>query len=208
MSEVYFYLPEERMADAVECGIKLSEWYSREVEIEGNIRRCITALLNPRDGQDMDIKPGFKCLRIEVQKKYCNVADSLLYKAGLAYPEVMELYRRSIIPMESYTFGYYKLPEVLISSTILSEQVSVPGKWLDTPVLYSNSPDIYFANLFEELNEEHEDINDTLLYLFFRRLCDEGKARGIEDNASGIAVFTRNRGGRAFTVKIPDLGGF
>lgn len=208
MSEVYFYLPEDRIADAVECGIKLSEWYSREVEIEGNMKRCITALLNPRDGEDMDVMPGFKCLRIEVRKKYCHVADSLLYKAGLAYPEVMELYRRSIIPMESYTFGYYKLPEVLISSTILSEQVSVPGKWLDTPVLYSNSPDIYFANLFEELNEEHEDINDTLLYLFFRRLCDEGKAKGIEDKTSGIAVFTRNHGGRTFTVKIPDFGGF
>lgn len=208
MAEVYFYLPEDRIADAVECGIKLSEWYSREVEIDGNMKKCITALLNPRDAEEMDVKPDLKCLRIEVQKKYCHVADSLLYKAGLAYPEVMDLYQRSIIPMENYTFGYYKLPEVLISSTILAEQVSVPGKWLDTPVLYSNSPDIYFSNLFEELDEEHDDINETLLYLFFRRLCEEGKAKGIEDTASGIAVFTRYQGGRTFTLKIPDFGGF
>lgn len=208
MAEVYFYLPADRVADAVECGLKLSEWYSREVEIEGDAKKCFTALLNPRDRDEMAVPSDFKCLRIEVQKKYCHIADNLLYKAGLAYPEVMELYRRSVIPLDSYTFGYYKLPEVLITGTILAEQISVPGKWLDTPILYSNSHDIYFGNLFEELNEEYDDLNDTLLYLLFKQLCEEGKAKGIEDRTSGIAVFTRNRDGRVFALKIPDFGGF
>ena len=44
VAEVYFYMPADKMADAVECGIKLSEWYSREVRIGGEVKRCITAL--------------------------------------------------------------------------------------------------------------------------------------------------------------------
>lgn len=205
MAEVYFYIPSDKMANAVECGIKLSEWYSREVRINGEVKRCISALLNPRDDNEIGILSGYKCLKLEVHPKYCHVADSLLYKVGLEHPDVMELYEKSIVPMEQYTYGTYRLPEILITGTILGDQISLPGKWLDTPVLYSNSQDLYFSNLLEGMQEEYEDINDALLYLFFVKLHNEGKAGMIEDPASGLAVFTRERDGRVFTIKIPDI---
>jgi len=205
MAEVYFYIPSDKMANAVECGIKLSEWYSREVRIDGEVKRCISALLNPRDGAESGIPAGHKCLKLEVHPKYCHVADSLLFKVGLQQPDAMELYEKSIVPMEQYTYGSYRLPEVLITSTILGDQISLPGKWLDTPVLYSNSQDLYFSSLLESMQEEYEDIDDTLLYLFFKMLHEEGKAGMIEDPAGGLAVFTRQRDGRVYTIKIPDF---
>lgn len=206
MAEVYFYMHADKLADAVECGIKLSEWYSREVRIGGEIKRCISALLNPRDDNKKGAMNDYKCLKLEVHPKHCHVADSLLYIVGSAYPEVMRLYERSIVPMEQYTYGSYRLPEILITSTILGDQISLPGRWLDTPVLYSNSQDLYLGSLLEGMREEHEDIDDTMLYLFFRRLCEEGKTSGIEDAESGLAVFTRQSDEKVFTVKIPDFG--
>lgn len=206
MAEVYLYMPSDKIANAVECGIKLSEWYSREVRIGGVVKKCISALLNPRDNNERGVPGDYKCLTLEVHPKYCHVADSLLYKVGLVHPEAMEMYEKSIVPMEQYTFGSYRLPEALITSTILSEQVSLPDKWLDTPVLYSNSQDLYFNSLSDSMKEEYDDIDDTLLYLFFKRLCEEGKASMIEDAASGLAVFTRYRDNKAYTFKIPDFG--
>ena len=206
MAEVYFYMHTDKLADAVECGIKLSEWYSREARIDGEIKRCISALLNPRDDIEKVALIDYKCLKLEVHPKYCHVADSLLHKVGLEYPEVMELYEQSIVPMKEYTYGSYRLPEILITSTILGDQISLPGRWLDTPVLYSNSQDLYLSSLLEGMREENEDMDDTMLYLFLRRLCEEGDATGIEDAESGLAVFTRQRDGKVFTLKIPDFG--
>ena len=193
MAEVYFYMHTDKLADSVECGIKLSEWYSREVRIDGEIKRCISALLNPRDDIEKVAQADYKCLKLEVHPKYCHVAESLLYRVGSAYPEVMELYERSIVPMKEYTYGSYRLPEILITSTILGDQISLPGRWLDTPVLYSNSQDLYLNSLLEGMREEYEYIDDTMLYLLLRRLCEEEKATVIEDAESGLAVFTRRK---------------
>lgn len=205
MVDVYFFMPAESADTAVECGVKLSEWYSREINIDGERKKCITALLNPRDDHDKYISPVYKCLKLEVQPKYCFAADSMLYEAGLAYPGVMEMYHRSIIPVDQYTFGGYRLPECLITSTISAEHVNVLGRGLDTPVLYNNSQELYFNNIIEEFREAHDDFYDTLLYHFLKRLCDEGKAEVVEDTASGLAVYKDNRDGRVYTLRIPDM---
>ena len=73
-------------------------------------------------------------------------------------------------------------------------------------MLYSNSQDLYLNSLLEGMREEYEYIDDTMLYLLLRRLCEEEKATVIEDAESGLAVFTRRKDGKVFTLKIPDFG--
>jgi hypothetical protein len=206
MVEVYIYIPVQQLENAVECGMKLSEWYSREAELEGARKKCISALLNPRDDHARYMSQDYRCLKLEVQSKYCFAADSLLYEPGLVYPEVMEMYKHSIIPIEKYTFGDYRLPECLITSTITGENIRVLGRGLDTPVLYNNSQELYFNNILEGFREEHDDFDDSLLYHFFKRLHVDGKVNCIEDSASGLAVFRDNRHNRTYTLKIPDMG--
>ena len=208
MVEVYFYIPARQTDMAVECGIKVSDWYTREVLLDGAKKKCIAALLNPRDDFDKYMSPAYRCLKLEVKPKYCFVADSLLYEVGLAYPEVMEMYQRSMMPVEQYTFGGYRLPECLVTSTVLGEDVHLLGKGLESPVLYDNCQELYFNNILEGFRETHDDFNDTLLYHFFRRLCDEGKAVRVEDTISGLAVFTYNGDGRVYTLRIPDMGAY
>ncbi len=205
MIDVYYYMPAGQTEDAVECGIKLSEWYSKEIHMEGEVKKCISALLNPRDDHEKYLSPEYRCLTLEVQPKHCFVADGMLYRAGQAYPEAMELYHRSIMPVEKYAFGSYRSPECLITATIIGEHVHVPGKGLDMPILYNNSQELYFNNLLEYFREVHDDFNDTMLYYLFKRLCDEGKAACIEDIVSGLAVFTYHNDGRVYTLRIPDL---
>jgi len=201
-------MPADKSENAVECGIKLSEWYSREVLINGVKKKCIAALLNPRDDNVKYTSPDYKCLKLEVQPKYCFVADSLLYGVGLEHPDVMEMYYKSIMPVGQYTFGTYRLPECLITETIISEHISELGKGLDSPVLFDNSQELYFNNLLESFKEEHKDFNDAVLYHFFKRLSLEGKVSEIEDEARRLAVFKDKRSGKVYTLKIPDMSSY
>ncbi|HOJ81317.1 MAG TPA: hypothetical protein PLG72_10760 [Clostridiales bacterium] len=203
MVEVYFYMPAGRAGDAVDCGIKLSEWYSRELCIDGTWRKCITALLNPRDEYEKFISSEYKCLKLEIPPKYCYVADRSLYEAGRRNPGAMRLYEESIIPVMSYRLGDYRFPEALVTSTVLGEQVSVTGKMLDTPVLYTNSRELYLGNLTAQLREEHSDLDDTFLYLYFKWLCSQGEADMVCDGADSPAVFILKESKKPYIFNAP-----
>ena len=205
MVEVYFYLPAENVTNAVECGLKLSEWYSREINIEGRPRKCISALLNPRDDMVKYMSPSYKCLKMEIMPKYCYVGDGLLYRTGLENKEAMDMYVNSIVPVEKYSFGHFRLPECLVTSTVIGDHVSVLDKRLDSPVLYNNSEELYVGNIIEDFKEKYDNFNDALLYLLFIKLAEAGRYRIINGEESGVAVFVGNSGGRIYTIRIPDL---
>lgn len=205
MIEVYCYIPVEKVENAAECGIKLSEWYTKEVEIYSEIKKCITGLLNPRDDLEKYMSAQYRCLKLEVMPKHCFVGDSLLYELGLADSDAMELYNKTIVPAEDYTLGDYRQPECLITSTILAEQISILGNGLDTPILYNNSQELYFSTIFEGLNEAHDDLNDALLYYLFKGLTKAGKSTCIEDVSRGLAAFKNSTDGRTYTLRIPDI---
>lgn len=206
MVEVYFYIPVEKLDSAVECGLKLSVWSDREVEIEGSMKRCMSALLNPKDDVAKYRAENLKCIKLELSPDYCYVADRHLYRIGLKFPQVMEMYKKSIMPIEKYIFGNYRLPECLITSTVIEGQITVLDKRLDSPILFNSSEELYTNNIIEAYKEENEDFNDTILYYFYSKLAECGKVDRIEDRDKGMAVFMDRLRGRAFTIKIPDIG--
>ena len=208
MVEVYFYLPAGHVANAVECGIKLSDWYSKEIELEGGIRKCISALLNPRDDMKKYMSSEFKCLKMEIMSKYCYVADGLLYQTGLKNHEAMDMYLRTIVPVEKYGFGHFRLPECLVVSTVIGDYVSILDKRLDSPILYNNSEELYVGNIIEDFKEKYSNFNDALLYSFFLKLTESGIYRMISDEGSGTAIFIDNIEEKVYTIRIPDLGSY
>jgi len=204
MVEVYYYVPADKVEDAVECGLKLSVWFDKEVMIDGSLRKCISGLLNPKDDMEKYRSADLRCVKLEVSPEYCYVADKYLYLAGLNNPEVMELYHRSIIPVEKYTFGSYRLPECLVTSTIIGGQIALLGK-MGPPILFDSSEELYINNIIEGYREQHDDFNDAMLYYFFCKLAENQKIDKIEDNEKGIAVFIDRMNGRAITIKVPDM---
>lgn len=208
MVEVYYYLPTGYVDNAVTCGIKLSEWFSREIELEGDKKKCITALLNPRDDMQKYLSLEYKCLKMEIMSKYCFVANGLLYQTGLDNPEVMDMYRKSIMPIEQYNFGKFRFPECLVTCTVLGEYVKVLDKRLDSPILFNNSEEIYLSATIETFKERYEDFNDAFLFSFLSRLADFGKIKGIMDEKAGIAIFSDFNEQSIYTLRIPDMEKF
>lgn len=208
MVEVYFYIPADHVVNAVECGVKLSDWHSKEIELEGGVRKCISALLNPRDDMEKYMSSQYKCLKMEVMSKYCYIADSLLYQTGLANREAMDMYLHTIVPVEKYSFGHFRLPECLVVSTVIGEHISILDKRLDSPILYNNSEELYVGNIIEEFKEKYNNFNDALLYSFFLKLAESGIYRMISDEGNSTAVFISNIDEKLYTIRIPDLGSY
>lgn len=205
MVEVYYYLPVEKVNDVVECGLKLSIWYNKEIIVDGEIKRCLSALLNPKDDIEKYRSNSYKCVKLEVLPNYCYAADKYLYLASGGSDRAMRLYEKSIIPVKDYIFGSYRLPECLVTSTIIAGHISILDRRLDSPVLFDNSEDLYINNIMEDYKEQHNDFNDCLLYNFYCNLAELGKVDKIEDTGRRIAIFVEKESGRSYTVKIPDL---
>ncbi|MCR4435017.1 MAG: hypothetical protein QHH06_06505 [Clostridiales bacterium] len=205
MIEVYYYLPSNEIEQAVECGIKLSRWFDKEVLIRGESKKCLSALLNPKDDPGRYRSGQYRCVKLQLLSNYCFVADKYLYDAGLHYPGIMKLYEESVVPVEEYIFGSYRLPECLVTSTVVPGQISLLDKRLDSPVLFSSSEELYVNNIIEAYKEAHQDFNDTLLYYFYCRLAQMGKVDKMEDDKKKIAIFLDRENRKSFTVKIPDM---
>jgi rRNA-processing protein FCF1 len=192
MAEVYYYVPAYKSDYSVECGLKLSVWHDKEVFLEGTIKKCISALLNPKDDMKKFKDDSLRCIKMELPSEYCYVADKYLFELGQSKPELMELYYKSIIPIESYIFGLYRLPECLVTTTVISGQIYIVNKAQDTPVLFNNSEELYLNNLLEINKDIYENFEDMILYCFYSRLAELGNILKIEDRTKGIAIFIDN----------------
>lgn len=49
MVDVYYYVPATAVENAVDCGLKLSEWGDKSVVINNEVKKCFVALLSPKD---------------------------------------------------------------------------------------------------------------------------------------------------------------
>jgi hypothetical protein len=205
MVEVYFYMPVNEVGNAVECGMKLSQWFDKEVQINGENRKCIAAFLNPKDDMYKYKSTDLRCVKLQLDAKYCFVGDKFLYQVGVNIPKALELFNQSIIPIEKYIFGSYRIPECLVLSTIIAGQIEVLDKRLDSPVLFGNSEELYINNIIETYREEYDDFNDAVLYSFYCKLVDAGKMEIIEDSDKKIAVFIDKEKGKNYTIMVPDL---
>ncbi|NLC68428.1 MAG: hypothetical protein GX754_06515 [Clostridiaceae bacterium] len=205
MAEVYCYIPAGKVEYVVECGVKLSEWHDKEVVINGFKKKCITALLNPKDDMDKYHNKDFVCVKLEVPNNYCFVADRYLYRAGINMPGIMPMYYASIVPINDYVFGMHRLPECLVTSTVIAGQVKVMNRIIDSPVLFNNSEELYLDNIIEMNKEERADFKDAILYYFYSKLAELKKIDKIEDKKEKTAIFIDRGVGRVILIKIPGL---
>jgi hypothetical protein len=205
MVDVYYYVPEHQVDISVQSGIKLSESFDKEVLIDGVKRKCFSAFLNPKDDIAKYNSASLKCLKFEVQPKYCYVAEKYFYDAGLHNPEIMEMYTESVVPVEKYIFGSYRLPECLVTSTIVWGYVSIMNKVQDSPVLFESSEKLYINNIVEECRERHEYADDAMLYYFYCKLAEIKKFDKIENIKNGFDIFIDRESKKKYILRVPDL---
>jgi hypothetical protein len=207
MAGVYFYVPTVKLRDIVDCGLKLSEWYDRELELPGQAsKKIIRALVNPWDDPVKSGDSQYRCLRIEVDPSQCMTGDADLYRMGLKDARIMDRYLKSLVPLTDYRFGVYRNPECYIFTSILPESIEVTGKVQDIPVLFESSETLYSSNVLNRFQELLNDSGNTMVYAYCRYLESLGKMTGIKDDDSGLTLFIDSETDGHIVVKTPCAG--
>lgn len=205
MAGVYFFIPRDKLNNAVECGIKLSEYYRRELELapgEGS-RRALKAYLNPRDDESRMKDPSFACLRLNVDPAYCRVGDGALYGMGRSNPLFQARYLSRLIPLSDYRFGTFRQPECLVFTSILPESIETMGKVMDIPVLYESSEALYLSNVIEK-QSENGDGGNLLLYAFCYYMEKQGVMTKYEDKSAALSLFMDKATQSYYILKNPQ----
>ena len=210
MAGLYLYVPKEKVEDIISCGLKLSEWYDREMTLPqiGTNRKVLKTFLNPRDDSDKFSNPDYQCVRLEVNPEYCLVGDSVLYELGLTNPSLMERYESTVTPLADYRFGTFFIPEVLVLTSVLPDSIEVSGKAMDIPILYESSMALYLSNTLDRHEEKWKDSGNHLLYSYYVYLESKGRVVRYDDISHGNAVFFYKDSPRYAVVKIPEAGKF
>lgn len=199
MLDTYVYVSLDKLSKVEGCGLKLSEWNNREVEIDGNTKKYISSFLNPRDDEDKFKSKDFRCLKVEVETSYCVIAEGAYYCKGFT-----ELYVSSFIQPHQYKLGTYMKPECLIAKTIMPNEIKGIDKRLSFPVFYENSYKIYINNVLENLREKEPLLDEIMLYYYHENLAQSGKIVKMEDSKAKIAIFTDHDTEQKLVLNIPN----
>lgn len=204
MAGVYFYVPTGKIRDIIDCGIKLTEWYDRELDLPGQcVRKAIKALINPRDDTVKSKDSSWRCIRLDVSPDQCLVGDADLYRLSLKDKSITERYRKTLVSLSEYHFGLYRNPECLIFTSILPDRIEMTGKSQDIPVLFENSEALYSGNILEQLDERLQDSGNTLIYAYCRYAESIGGMNCIEDRELDLTVFIDPESDAYIVTKIP-----
>ena len=206
MAGVYFQIRADAVADAVQCGLKLSEHADRELVLPGETRarRIMSAWLHPDDLPNKRQESDFRCLRLDLDPVRCHVGDADLYELGLQHPTLMRRYLDTLVLLRDYRFGTFRAPECLISSSVLDSQIEVAGHAIGFPVVFENSVALYLRNRMGSYEEALQDGGNALFFAWCRLLESKGLMERYIDASGSKEVFRSKRTGEILVLDVPD----
>ena len=179
MLNIFYYVKTNELDDILDYGIKLSENYTRKIAINGAEKLFLTGLLNPKDELDKFNSETYTCLKLNLNIVTLKVAESTLY--GSKY------YEDTIIPFTEYELGQYMQPEVLISMSILPEIIEEINYFIDEPLLYDNSKELYVNNLIEKISNELNNSQDVILNALLKEYSKQNNLnKDIIENKTNV----------------------
>jgi len=205
MLDLYVFIHKDRLEEIEDCGMKLSLWADRSISSNGEVKKYIASYLNPRDNMIKYKSPDYKVVKLEVEMKYCYVAEGFFMDFNSASLSGDSLYKESIVPAKDYIFGMYRKPECLIAKTILPEEMNIQRDGaLSFPLFYESSQSLYLSKLMESLREENQSFDDAALYYYFDNLARKGKVKKEMDSSNQCAVFSLDNGCRPIVLAFSE----
>ncbi len=192
--DVFFYVNKKDKDRVLECGLKLSEWAERKVFISGIQHLCIRAFLNPRDDMDKFNDENYVPIKIRVNPSAVLVAEGVFYDDSFFDRGKNDLYNSSVMPLEKYVFGMYRKPECLLTGTVGERFFEVMDRFIDVPVLYNSSEELYISSQLEKGKELYTNFEERLLYIYYSRLADKGLYKVYNTVDSEYTIFESENG--------------
>ena len=135
---VYVFVEKDKIDYCLKYGMKISMFYNTTEKIMGFKKKGIKAYLSPKDSNNYN-NENFEILRINMEN------------SSKAY--VINEENNDFCKIDTYHFGDFIQPEVILTSSIMPENIFVYNKILDVPLIVQNSKEFYLSRIEEEKNE-------------------------------------------------------
>ncbi|MEG0872497.1 MAG: hypothetical protein RSE00_00610 [Clostridia bacterium] len=144
MNNLYLYIENTKINEAVKYGMKLSEYANKCLAIADIEKNSIIAYLSPKDC-DLYYDIQYTCLKI--------VADNLNVYIYNKTCENTNALKHFLVKKEKYKIGDFEEPIAIICSSILPENISIYNKIIDQPVIIENSKDFFYEKAICDMFE-------------------------------------------------------
>ena len=190
MQDLYIYVDKNIASDCLKYGIKLSEQENRVIELNSSTKRGIQAFLSPKDSP-LYLNEEFECIRVLTKGLTAIVFNKIC--------EGTELIDNFVVDSENYNIGDYELPEAIICSSILPDNLFPYNKILDKPLLVQNSREFYYEKCINEILET-DMFTKYELYQTLLILGDQKKVLNVEKYQS-VKVYTDPISNKRYTKR-------
>lgn len=190
MQDLYIYVYKNIASDCLKYGIKLSEQENRVIELNSSTKRGIQAFLSPKDSP-LYLNEEFECIRVLTKGLTAIVFNKIC--------EGTELIDNFVVDIENYNIGDYELPEAIICSSILPDNLFPYNKILDKPLLVQNSREFYYEKCINEILET-DMFTKYELYQTLLILGDQKKVLNVEKYQS-VKVYTDPISNKRYTKR-------
>lgn len=170
MQDLYIYINKNDVDTCLKYGIKLSEYSNKILKLQNMEKRGILAFLSPKDS-DLYIDENYECIRVNIKDLNTIIYNKLCENT----PLIDEFY----CDISEYSIGDYELPEAIICSSILQENLSIYNKILDKPLLVQNSREFYYEKSINDILDS-DKFSKYELYQMLLILGDQKKVFKVE----------------------------
>ena len=190
MQDLYIYVDKNKVDDCLKYGIKLSEYENRVLKLSNVSRRGIQAFLSPKDSE-LYLDDSYGCIRVVSKNLTAIVFNKICENTSLIDDFMCNI--------EDYRIGNYELPEDIICSSILPENLQLYNKILDKPLLVQNSREFYYEKCINEIMET-DMFSKYELYQTLLILGDQKKLFSVSKE-NNVKMYTDSISGKKYTKK-------
>lgn len=191
MKNLYVYIKNEKVEDAIKYGMKLTEFANKIIPLTGTDKRGISAFFSPKDSE-LYYDETYTCLRITTNNLTIFVSNRVC--------ENTELEASFIKKLAKYHLGDYEDPLAIICSTILPENIFLYNKIQDLPILIENSKEYYYEKSVTDMIENNY-FSSYELYQMLLILGEQKKLFHIEQTADKLKLYQDDKTGKIYTKK-------
>ncbi|MEG2311029.1 MAG: hypothetical protein RSB76_03475 [Clostridia bacterium] len=192
MKNLYVYVENDKIVNAVKYGMKLSIYANKVLSISNTDKKGIIGYLSPKDSE-LYFDNDYTCLRV-------NVVDSLNIYIFNKVCENSTFFNDYILKLQDYQIGNFEEPIAIICSTILPENIFEYNKTIDLPLLVENSKEFYYDKTINELFE-NDKFTKFELYQMLLILGEQKKIFSIVQKTDKLKIYKDMKTGKTYTKK-------
>ncbi|WAM31640.1 hypothetical protein [Caldicellulosiruptor naganoensis] len=153
-----------------ENGLNIENDYNKKIGLWGINVKCISGFLSPEA-----ISTDFVAARVNTENSYIANYDLWTAFEATQNGELNRMYVNSIVNLKRYRFGEYRIPEILIFSSINKEDIVDVSKIKDlSNSLLSKNDQVYINCLVERITQ-NPNIAKNIVLDYFSRLGGDSR---------------------------------